>query len=287
MSPRRVERSIDVAIGLIVVSVAVALAGLTWRIAGDPGRGSRGIAPVTATAAPPLDITPILALAPFGRTAPVAASPTSLGLQLRAILLAEPRSASTALISAGGGPPQAVAIGQAIAGFSRGGCLTAIAGGAIVDTIALDHVLLRVGGRTELLGFPRREGSSMPIPAAGAAPAAVLPPPAGAPPSTAASPGIAVPPAMALPPASSAPSAFLDSLGLAITDGGYRIGANPSAAARIAGLLPGDLIEKVNGSVAGNVDKDGRALDAAIRSGEGRLEIMRSGRRMTLSFPAR
>lgn len=268
MSPRRVERSIDVAIGLIVVSVAFALAQLSWRIAGDPGHGSRGVAPAAVTAAPPLDITPIVALAPFGRLAPVAASPTSLGLQLRAILLAQPRSASSAVISSSGGPTQSVSIGQAIAG------------GATVEAIELDHVLLRVGGRTELLGFPRANGSAAPARVDADAPTY------GAPTANGAPQAVPAPPAAA-PPAPNVPGAFLDSLGLAITDGGYRIGPNPSAAARLAGLLPGDLIEKVNGSVAGDIDRDGRALDAAVRSGGGRLEIMRGGRRMTLSFPAR
>ncbi len=81
--------------------------------------------------------------------------------------------------------------------------------------------------------------------------------------------------------------AFLDTLGVTTTDGGYRVGPAPSASTRLAGLLPGDVIEKVNGNAAGDVERDGRALDAAIRSGGGRLEIMRSGRRMTLSFPPR
>lgn len=263
MSPRRLELAVDVASALIIVSVAVALAGLTWRIAGDPGRGPRGTA-IASGRASAVDVTAILALAPFGRALPTAASPTSLSLELRGVLLAEPRSASTVLIAAGGGPAQSYALGQAVGG------------GATIEEIGIDRVLLRVGGRSETLGFPNRDARGT---------ASSTPP--GPPPA----PAAAIIPPAPYPAAAGSPApvnrAFLDTLGATLTDSGYRIGANPSAATRLAGLLPGDVIEKVNGSVVGDVDRDSRSLDAAFRAGGARIEVLRGGRRITLSLPSR
>lgn len=144
VSERQARIGVDIATGLVVASVAVALAGLTWRIAGDAGDvvAPAPIAAVNPVAPGPADLGGALALAPFGRSA-VAAGPTSLGVELRGILLADPRSASTVLIGTPGGPTVAYTMGQTITG------------GATIDAIAIDHVALRVADRLETLSFPK------------------------------------------------------------------------------------------------------------------------------------
>ena len=157
MTPRQASRAADIFTGLVVASVAVALAGLTWRLVGArPADAPPPAAGQPAAPAPAADISPALALSPFGRPDASSAQPTSLALALRGVVLAYPRSASSALIAPAGGQPISYAVGQVVPG------------GATIEEIAFDRVLLRVNGRLERLDLPR-------ISAAGTAPVAAAP----------------------------------------------------------------------------------------------------------------
>lgn len=267
MTPRQARIGVDLFTAAVIASVAIALAGLTWRLAGNSDDAGRR---VTASAAPPppaIDVGPLLALAPFGKTA-AAAAPSTLSLELRGILLAAPRSASSVLIGTAGGPSRAWMLGQAIDG------------GAVVQDIAIDHVVLSVNGQLQTLAFPRPGATAGTSPAI--SPAAT---------ATATALGFsAAPPAAALPPAAAggtSTQALLDSMGATPTSRGYRIGQNVSGAMRQAGLQPGDVIEKVNGTVVGDVERDRSLLDAAAKAGVARVEVVRNGTRVTLAFPLR
>lgn len=143
MTERQVRLAVDLFTGAVVVSVAAALAGLTWRLTGDPGT-SLGAAPVTVPA-PEVDLAPVIASAPFG--SPVAQAPTASGsLQLRGILFAHPESASTALIAINGGPAKGYRTGEPV-------------GRAVIDLVAIDHVVLR-GRGAQTLFLPGAEGRS-------------------------------------------------------------------------------------------------------------------------------
>jgi general secretion pathway protein C len=113
MTPRQASRAADIFTGLVVASVAVALAGLTWHVFGagpaDPPSATAAAAQATAA-----DINPALAFAPFGRPDASSAQPTTLAIQLRGVILADPPSASTALIAPTGGRPVAYGTGQAV-----------------------------------------------------------------------------------------------------------------------------------------------------------------------------
>ncbi|PTQ09848.1 signaling protein [Sphingomonas oleivorans] len=252
MTPRRAELAANLFTGAVIASVAVALAGLSWRLTTGASPASDATAPLAAAPArPPVDAAPIIALAPFGRPS-VAAQPTSLPLALRGILLAAPRSASTALIApSGGGTSIAYRVGQAVPG------------GATVEAIAIDHVILAIGGRRELLALPKPSGGTRTAAATAAATTAPTPPPPSASPP---------------PPPSSRPP---------LESPGYRVGEDLPPALRQAGLQPGDVIERVNGTLLSNAARDRELLVAAALAGSARIDLLRDGKRITLSLSLR
>lgn len=274
MTPRQASRAADIFTGLVVASVALALAGLTWHIFGAGPASAPPPAGQAAVTAPPADIAPVLALAPFGPLDSASAQPTSLALQLRGIILADPSAASTALIAPNGGQPVAYKVGQAVPG------------GATIEEIALSRVLLRVNGRLERLDLPR-------VSAAGTttSPQAAAPPPSNSPPAPP-SPDGSPPPAMqaiAPPPAApeGGPLALLEKLGAAPDGGTYKVGPEPSPAARRAGLLPGDVIERINGLPATAVVSDRQLIAAAVAAGPAQIDVLRGGKRISFSFALR
>lgn len=274
MTPRQASRAADIFTGLVVASVAVALAGLTWHILGagpaDPPAATTAAAPAVA-----VDINPVLALAPFGRPDASSAQPTTLAIQLRGVILADRPSASSALIAPVGGRPVAYGVGQAVPG------------GATIEEIAFNRVLLRVNGRLERLDLPRVSAGGE---ALAAAPA--MPSPPGAVPASGPSDGSGPQPMQAIAPPPAAPtgaeaSSLLDGLGAAPVGGAYRIGADPSPAARKAGLLPGDVIERINGLPATAVTADRQLMAQVMAAGPAQIDVLRGGKRVSFSFSLR
>lgn len=243
MTPRQARIGADIFTGLVVVSIGVALAGLTWRLLGDPGTRF-GASPVAARPAPPVDIAPLIALAPFGAAPGTPMQAANQPLTLRGILLAEPRNASTVLISIGDAAPVAFGIGQAV-------------GGATIDAIAIDHVVLLSNGARTILAFPRTTNNA---------------------------PSASAPPLAPAPPASSAP--LLDSLGAVPSGTGLAVN-NPNAAMRMAGLQPGDQIVAINGAPAIELTRNPALLQPLIAAGSARVDIVRAGQKLTLSVPIR
>jgi len=268
MSPRQARIGVDVFTALVAASVGVALAGLTWRLMGDPGT-RLGASPVAARPAPPVDLAPLIALAPFG-AAPAAAGgglqATDQPLMLRGILLAQPREASTALISVGDSAPVALSVGQS-------------AGNATIAEIAIDHIVLASGGGRSILAFPKAAGSGT-APAAGAASGQSAPAPTSM--SSAAPPPV-VPSAMTT---AAGGAALLATLGATASGTGLSV-ANPNPAMRMAGLQPGDQIVAINGAAAAEVSRNPALLQPMMAAGTARLDVMRAGQRLTLSVPLR
>ncbi len=139
MNPRQVRLGIDLFTALVVASVGVALAGLTWRLAGYSG--ARPVtAAITGASSEPVDIGVLLALAPFG-TAEAANDAASNGsLHLKGILLAVPASGSTALIAGSDGKVVSYGIG-------------AVLGGGVVEAIQTEQVILRTPHGLQTVGF--------------------------------------------------------------------------------------------------------------------------------------
>ncbi len=257
LTPHQAGRALDVLTGVMVVSIAFALAGLTWRIAGHAGSGAVLVPPGSlrpAAAAQP-DIAPALALAPFGKAALTeAAQPTSLEIVLQGIILANPASLSVAYISQNGEAPLPFAIGTAIAG-------------ATIEAIQRDRVLLNNGGRIESLAMPDPFADPD---APAAAPAAISAP--------------ATAPAPVAPQNNPPPSAasIISRLDASPTQGGYAIGENAPP-----GLQPGDVIQSVNGAALTDPSGASAAFEAAARSGSARVQILRDGQSVSLTLPTR
>jgi general secretion pathway protein C len=83
------------------------------------------------------------------------------------------------------------------------------------------------------------------------------------------------------------PQALASEMNVTATPAGYRVGENPPAPLRAAGLQPGDIVERVNNQPVGTLGNARSVLDQAILSGGARVEVLRNGRRITLSFPLR
>ena len=273
--------AVSVLTGLVVVSVAAALAGLTWRLAGlNDGRTQVTLAQRPATTLLADDLTPILSLAPFGSGADDVQASAS-GMVLKAIFLASPASASTAVIARGDAQATAFRSGQALGG------------GAVIQSIGVDHVVIQIGDRTERLEFPEPGSVAGGQPAPAAARSGQLPTERGRG-APAASPGPAG--GSGMNPSvveqyrqrlAASPETVATELNVTATAAGLRVGDNPPAALRAAGLQPGDIVLKVNNQPVGALGNARAILDQAITSGGARVEVLRSGRRITLSFPLR
>lgn len=262
LTPRQARTTLDLLTGAVVVSVAVALAGLTWRIAGHAGTGAITVPTVRSGPTAPPDIAAAIALAPFGKAALAdATQPTTLPLELKGVVAAVPAELSTAFIAVGGQPATPFHVGEVVSG-------------ATIQSILRDRVILANGGRSEFLAFPdptlspaqrQAAAAQAPAPTAAAAPVpgAVTPPP---PPSR--------------PPGNTA--AVLQSLDATPTSGGYRIGDNGPP-----GMIPGDVIQSVNGTPLNDPQAANAAFAAAQASGSAQIQILRDGKRMSLTVPLR
>lgn len=83
------------------------------------------------------------------------------------------------------------------------------------------------------------------------------------------------------------PQAVVDKLGLkSAPGGGYLVGAGTNAdAMRALGLRPGDIVVSVNGSSLGDIRKDARLVDEVKASGEARVEVRRGSQTFTVNYP--
>lgn len=155
MRPISPERLVTLYAVLVVISVAFALAGVSWRIAGfadTPASSVSASPPASARpAVPAADVAAIAALAPFGRPDPDAAPLTRLPIVLRGVIRATPDAASSAWIAPANGTVRSFRVGATVAP------------GAVLKSVGKDHVLLDVGGQTERLTFPRKEPASRPV----------------------------------------------------------------------------------------------------------------------------
>lgn len=255
----------------LTVTVAVAAAGVTWHALGHfpeiraPAIRSQPAADL------PVDLAPILALAPFGLAAP-AETPlqaTTANLTLRGIILANPSDQSTALISEAAGVPLAVRIGESTPG------------GGVLDSVGADHVVLVVAGRRETLSFPETQSS------AGVAAIRASIPGANADSSVASQSSPQEFIDVYRQKIADNPQTVLDQFSVSATPDGYRVSNTPSPEVRRAGLQAGDLVVRVNGVAVGNVEQDRKHFEDVAASGRARVEVMRGDQLLILSFPLR
>lgn len=138
MTPKRVKVAVDVFAVIVVASVGLALAGLSWRIA-----GFTTIAPAAAPAHSSdlgVDIKPILALSPFGSVTTTTQAAGDSAIRLKAIFMALPVEESIVLIAGADGKTNAYGIGQDV-------------GGGIIESIESEQIVLRTPDGQRIVGF--------------------------------------------------------------------------------------------------------------------------------------
>jgi len=272
LTPRQARIGLNLFTGAVVVSVAVALAGLTWRIAGHAGTGAITVPSGTSGPAVTPDIGAAVALAPFGKpSVSEAGQATALPLELKGVIAAGPGDLSSAFISVSGQPAKAYKVGDNI-------------NGATIQAILRDRVILANGGRNEFLAFPdptltpeQRQAAAAGQPAA--APANPVTTGPGTPPP-ARTPG--APPAPAPAPPAATVAGILQRFDASPVQGGYRIGDNGPP-----GMVAGDVIQSVNGTSLSDPAAAQGAFAAAQANGNAQIQILRDGKRITLTVPLR
>ncbi|WP_343521024.1 type II secretion system protein N [Sphingomonas sp.] len=258
LSPRQARTTLDIATAAVIVSVAIALAGLTWRIAGHASTGAVTVPSGARPVAQPADVTAALAFAPFGKGAITDASQaTALPLKLKGVFAASPAELSVAYIEVSGEPAKPFRVGEA-------------AGGGTIEGILRDRVLLRVNNRIEFLAFPDPTLTADQQAAAAAQPAPQQ--------TRAAQPGAPV--AQPSPNAVALSSPLVS--GLTPVPGGVQIGAGAPP-----GLQQGDVITSVNGRAINTQAQAANAIAAAQSLGSAQIQITRDGKPVTLTVPTR
>jgi len=250
------ERWVDWLAGAAIVSVAFALAGLVWRIAGHADTGAITVPGDARARAVTVDSGPAVAWSPFGSpTAADATSPTGIQAILKGVVFARPAELSIAFVSLGNEPAKPYKAGDALAG-------------AQVTEIRRDRIILNNGGRLEYLAFPDPFGQATP------APGAPAPAPAGQP--------LAQPAPAAAAPAPPSAQAVLSRLNATPVAGGYAIGANAPP-----GMRQGDVVQSVNGAAMTDQSAVNAAIASAAASGQAQVTILRDGKPITVSIPIR
>ena len=284
---------------LVVLSVAAALAPLTWHLMGE--RTEELNIPPPELPRPEsgaVDLASITAFAPFGSSAPrladtSAGTATVSALILKGVMMARPASASTAFIAAPGEDTDIYRQGDTLPG------------GAVLTEVQGDRVFLQAARGLEVLTFPdadvvqgranvralipQKFGGDAPggnAPGGGAS-AALRSGSSGSTRSagtgTDGSSGLAA----VRTQIRKNPRELLDQLSAQPTPDGYRIGENAPDEVLRAGLEPGDLVTAVNGEAVGDVENDRNLFEKVAAGDRARVEVLRDGRTVTLSFPLR
>ena len=283
MTPTQTANRLKLGVGVIILgSLAAHAAPVTWHLQGEfagPNLAAPVLTQTAAIAPAPVDIGPILTLAPFGS---IAAPPeidiplgeTTLDLTLIGVFLHDDAAQSRAMIDHQG------QVGR----FGPGDALTDT---AQLVQVAADHVVIDVAGTLEILSFPEI-GESAARPAVASGPEQLL---AAVQAQSAASQAPAAPETtqdyidMWRDRITANPGEVLTAIGLIPTAEGYVIADEHDSGVGRAGLRSGDLIRSVNGQQVGDVERDRQLYDDVAASGTARIEIVRDGRSILMSFP--
>ena len=83
------------------------------------------------------------------------------------------------------------------------------------------------------------------------------------------------------------PQTAMEMVGLELVENGYKVAPEPNIGVTMAGLRPGDVITRLNGQSIGDVERDRQLYDEVAASGMARLEVVRDGQSLLLTFPLR
>lgn len=285
-------------VGAVVIALLGSLgwsaAQLVWHRAGHTSVmplaiSDQAAAPVNDA---PQDLAAITALTPFGRAAepatPAKATPgaATLDIALRGVLLDPDNTLSRAFIRAKG-QVDVFRIGDAVLS-------------AELVEIGTDTVTLMLDGDTIRVGFAGIVGADQPT-----APIATVQEDTSSDPfarlAAAIVPGQgSIDLREAPPPETTAdyidlwrdritrnPQDAMDRVGVELVENGYRIKPDPNIGVTLAGLRPGDVITGLNGQSVGDLEKDRVLYDEVAAAGIARVEVVRDGQSLLLTFPLR
>lgn len=270
---RRVQLGIDLFTAVMIGSVALALAGLTWRVTGYTGEMPVASPVAASNSAEPADVGGILALAPFGTAMATSQATGGSGVKLKGILLAIPAAASTALIAGPDGKVVSYGIGAAI-------------NGGVVEAIQADQVIVRMPAGLQTLGFALGpQGQS--LAGSGIPSGSPLGPPGGKPGPTAGLPGGAGPGGSGpggSGPGGSGPVGVGGGPVAGLDSGGFRVSGTSPPALFAAGLRPGDVVEQLNGSAVNSSMNERDLIARVAQSGSAQVVVVRNGQRVSLGL---
>lgn len=259
------RRGTPLALALLLAAAVVLawqLGRVVWLL--THGVPARLPAPPALTMAPAVTgVDPRRVAMLFGESADTPASPagapadTTLQLRLDGVMQNPSRELSRAFIAER-------SQGKVLA--YRAG--DALPGGATLDRVEADHVVLARGGREEILRFDK-PGTPAPQAPAGAAPAA----------AQARNDLGAIAERLA-----SSPMALLRQMGLRRTSQGYIVSVTaPKEMIQRYGLQPGDRIVSINGQAVGrDLDADQQVISQLQKAGNARVEVQRGAQTITL-----
>lgn len=139
MTPKQARLGVDIFTAVVIASVGLTLANLTWRL-----QGYAGNEPVASPVAPGgsrgSDVASVLALAPFGLVSGLPVEVADGALTLRAIFAASIPADSVALIAGPDGQVIAFGIGESTPG-------------GVIEGIEPERVMLRTGTGIRILSF--------------------------------------------------------------------------------------------------------------------------------------
>ena len=267
MVERRLPFWVCVLLGLCI---AWTLARLTWDSLPHP-RNTTPIYTAQSASAPVFDAAKLAGMHLFGTantSGPINAPETTLNLILRGIVAADKRSAESRAIIASSGSEHTYAVGAELPG------------GAQIQAIYADHVLLNLNGRMQSLRLPKAGGGAntgnnliSPV----SMPSVVY--------------GTSLPPAQNLNQLRnelvSHPERLLDVMrALPVLENGklagYRVFpvGNSNAFAQL-GLRPGDVVTAVNGMPLNNPAESMRILNSIRASDQVSITLTRNGQQQT------
>lgn len=297
MTLSRVWMLVGCVVLMLLASLVWASLQLGWHLAGHTDALPQPVPVVSSDAATgtPPDIAAITALAPFGAAVPdqvpdqASDRAPTLDIVLRGVLLDPDPKNSRAFVQVAG----RVDVYRVGAPIQNGELIS-------VDT---ETITVRSGDDMVIVGFDGIQDAdgSAPVPAQMAAPAT----------DTRNDPFARL--AAAIVPANGSidlregpppettddyinlwrdrivrnPQAAMDSVGVELVENGYRVKPDPDIGVTLAGLRPGDVITRLNGQSIGDLDNDRKLYDEVAAAGIARLEVVRDGRSMLLTFPLR
>jgi len=275
---------------VLVLLIGYTLAAFAWLLVDGVPVAATPPASM-ATAAPRREFTPDMARSwtLFGDASaqPAAgdqpAPQTNLALQLLGIFSTGNDRLAGAVIAERGKDGELFRVGAALPG------------GATLEKVEKDQVLLRRRGQLETLRF------DVAAPGAGAVPDR----PAASARNAAAGSFVGLKDRLAQPAENEAgdgsprsrfaqyaddfksnPDIVLNDLGLKPGGGGYTVGDGASAELiRNLGLRPGDIVVSVNGKPLGDIQHDAAMVDEVKASGEARVEVKRGSQTFTVNYP--